>query len=263
VLASLAVLAVPGALAWGADAANRAELRAAETGASIGDALRAAGQVCLERAKHDTALLTGAARCAARFDGSGVTEGAAHALSAARRVAAVGAQRSKRDAEALLRAARRMLRRGDSRAGCDGGASLPPATAATDVEVLPPAGPRKAGVAPAALLPAPFLSLAYGYLPLVWGDTLATYEAPLMQEAGTVLQAFARMAGAPALAEHLPALVMSPGAVGFMQGSTLLGSAALSLALTRRVAGAPWASVAPQALLICAFTAELWRLVVA
>jgi hypothetical protein len=48
----------------------------------------------------------------------------------------------------------------------------------------------------------------------------------------------------------------------FVQGATLLASTALSLALTRRLASAPWASVAPQCAAIALFAAEAWHLIV-
>jgi hypothetical protein len=47
-----------------------------------------------------------------------------------------------------------------------------------------------------------------------------------------------------------------------VQGSTLLASTALSLVLTRRLAGKPWASVLPQCAAIGLVTAELWYLIV-
>ena len=38
-----------------------------------------------------------------------------------------------------------------------------------------------------AKTPKPFLEVAYGYLPLVWGATLAHYLLPLLSEAGRIL----------------------------------------------------------------------------
>ena len=38
-----------------------------------------------------------------------------------------------------------------------------------------------------AQTPKPFLEVAYGYLPLVWGATLAHYMLPLLSEAGRIL----------------------------------------------------------------------------
>jgi len=59
-----------------------------------------------------------------------------------------------------------------------------------------------------------------------------------------------------------PQVVAHPAVIAFIQGSTLLASAALSLVLTRRLAGKPWASVLPQCALIALFTAEFWYLIV-
>lgn len=53
-----------------------------------------------------------------------------------------------------------------------------------------------------------------------------------------------------------------PAVVAFVQGATLLASAGLSLVLTRRLAGKPWAAVAPQCAMIALFTAEFWYLIV-
>lgn len=110
--------------------------------------------------------------------------------------------------------------------------------------------------------PAAFLNLSYGYLPLVWGATLAHYEHYLLSEAGTILPAAARTVHLDYLAPSLPALVAHPAVVDFVQGGTLLLSAALSLVLTRRLGGRPWAAVAPQCAVIATLTIELWRLIV-
>jgi hypothetical protein len=130
------------------------------------------------------------------------------------------------------------------------------------------AGPAvAAGDSPADDAPAvapPFLRMAYGYLPLVWGGVLATYEDNLMREAGTILPATAHLLGLSAAAPALPAAAASPGAVAFAQGATLLASLAASLALTGRLAGrAPWRAGAPQVLMTAIFFGELWAVVVA
>ncbi|KAI8465837.1 MAG: cyclic nucleotide-binding protein [Monoraphidium minutum] len=119
-------------------------------------------------------------------------------------------------------------------------------------------GGGRMGVGP----PAPFLSLCYGYLPLVWGATLAHYEQYFLEEAGTILPAAARTFHLDALAATLPFVEAHPAVVAFVQGSTLLASAGLTLVLTRRLAGGPWASVAPQCAAVALFTAEFWYLIV-
>ena len=130
------------------------------------------------------------------------------------------------------------------------------------------AGPASAGAAPTNAAasgsgPAPFASLAYGYLPLVWAATLAYYEAPLMTEGGALLRTAARMAGADAAAAAaLPAVVAGPDAVAFAQGATLLLGAGASLALTRKLGKCGWGEgLGAQALMIGGFTAALWGMV--
>jgi hypothetical protein len=59
----------------------------------------------------------------------------------------------------------------------------------------------------------------------------------------------------------LPTFVVDPVVTEFLQGSTLLFGAALSLVLTRKLGARPWAQLAPQCLLIVLFTAELWALI--
>lgn len=108
-------------------------------------------------------------------------------------------------------------------------------------------------------LPAPFLQLVYGYVPLVWGLTLATYENQLMGQGGTFLQAFAHTVGASGLAPYLPVVAAGPTVIEFVQGSTLIVSSALSLAMMRKLGAAPWSSLLPHALLIAAFTMEMWH----
>ncbi len=53
-----------------------------------------------------------------------------------------------------------------------------------------------------------------------------------------------------------------PAVIAFIQGSTLLASAGLSVVLTRKLALKPWAAVLPQCALIWLFAAEFWYLIV-
>eukprot|EP00884_Botryococcus_braunii_P003593 jgi/Botrbrau1/13234/Bobra.0199s0007.1 len=108
--------------------------------------------------------------------------------------------------------------------------------------------------------PQPFLTIAYGYLPLVWAATLAHYLENGMIEAGQVLRVGAATFGYEHM--HLPALAAPHDIVTFFQGSTLLLGAGLSLALTRKLAESPWSTLLPQTAAILAFTAELWFLIV-
>lgn len=109
--------------------------------------------------------------------------------------------------------------------------------------------------------PPDFLNLSYGYLPLVWGATLAHYEAPFMEEAGRVLPVAAVTFGmAPDVASVLPTLTAHPAVVEFVMGSTLLATSALSLMLTRRL-GNSWVSVLPQCVGISVLLGELWHVI--
>lgn len=54
---------------------------------------------------------------------------------------------------------------------------------------------------------------------------------------------------------------LAHGSAAPVQGSTLLFGAALSFVLTRKLGAQPWKQLAPQLLLIAAFTAELWTLI--
>jgi len=97
-------------------------------------------------------------------------------------------------------------------------------------------------------------------MPLCWAATVTHYLPALLGEAGRILPVSAAMAGwedAP-----LPALTAHPAVITFLQGSTLLVGAAASLALSRRLAGAPWISFWPHSALVLGLTAELWTLMV-
>jgi hypothetical protein len=108
--------------------------------------------------------------------------------------------------------------------------------------------------------PAPFLHLAYGYLPLVWSATLAHYLYLFLVEGGTLLPVTAATVGLGDLG--LPRAVANPSVVGLLQGAVLAGGAGLSLALTRKLGKRPWSALWPQCATIFAFTAELWAVIV-
>eukprot|EP00889_Picochlorum_renovo_P007148 jgi/Picre1/34178/NNA_001652.t1 len=65
-----------------------------------------------------------------------------------------------------------------------------------------------------------FMSLGYGYLPLVWSSILAYYLELLLVEAGTIVQVAGSSVGIP---EHyLPSISADASVVTFLQASTLL-----------------------------------------
>ncbi|GAQ91111.1 hypothetical protein KFL_007280100 [Klebsormidium nitens] len=108
------------------------------------------------------------------------------------------------------------------------------------------------------LAPAPFLHLAYGYLPLVWSATLAHYLPLLLVEGGTLLPVTAATVGFRD--SGLPIAVADPSVVGLLQGAVLAGGMGLSLALTRKLGKRHWSMLWPQCATIFAFSAELWAL---
>jgi hypothetical protein len=70
-----------------------------------------------------------------------------------------------------------------------------------------------------------------------------------------------RSVACPRTSHLTPAMRLHPGAE-FLQGSTLLFGAVLSLALTRKLGARPWAQLLPQCFMIVAFTAELYSLII-
>jgi len=103
-----------------------------------------------------------------------------------------------------------------------------------------------------------FMSLGYGYLPLVWSSILAYYLELLLVEAGTIVQVAGSSVGIP---EHyLPSISADASVVTFLQASTLLLGISSSLVLSRRIASQPWRVFIPQCICIVGFGAELWHL---
>lgn len=104
-----------------------------------------------------------------------------------------------------------------------------------------------------------FVDLAYGYLPLVWAGTLAYYLENGLTESGRILPVAALTFGINPPA-WLPVIEAPQDVVSFLQGVCLVAGAALSLGMTRRIAGQPWKVVVPQCAVILGFTAGLWHL---
>ena len=105
----------------------------------------------------------------------------------------------------------------------------------------------------------PFYKLAYGYLPLVWAGTLAYYLPLLLLEGGHILPTvFETFHLSPP--DWIPSLEANKDVVTFLQGSSLITGAGLSLGLLRRISAQPWKVVAPQYAFILVCMAELWHL---
>jgi len=114
-----------------------------------------------------------------------------------------------------------------------------------------------------SLKPRPFLELAYGYLPLVLGSSLAHYLRLGLTEAGRILPVTVATFGlSDRITVPLPMLVADPAVIAFLQGVTLLVAALLSIVLTQKIARQPIANLLLQHLAIGGLTVLLWQLIV-
>jgi len=117
-------------------------------------------------------------------------------------------------------------------------------------------------VNPSAVLPKPrgFVELAYGYLPLVLAANLAHYLHLGLTEAGRVLPVSALTFG---LADGgLPVVTAHPAVIAFLQGTTLVAGALLSIALLQQIARQPLRTLLPQHLATLLLCASVWEIVV-
>ncbi len=106
-----------------------------------------------------------------------------------------------------------------------------------------------------------FVELAYGYLPLVLGGTMAHYLSFGLAEAGRILPVGLATVGLAGGA-NLPVWVAHPAVIEFLQGVALLGSAGLSLILTQKIAKQPWVKLLPQYGAIGLMTRLMWQVIV-
>ncbi len=108
-----------------------------------------------------------------------------------------------------------------------------------------------------------FVELAYGYLPLVLGASLAHYLQLGLTEAGQILPVtLATFGYGPGWSSSLPVVVAHPAVINFLQGSTLVVSLLLSVILTQKIARQPLRSLLPQHLALLGLTVWLWKLIV-
>ena len=98
-------------------------------------------------------------------------------------------------------------------------------------------------------------------LPSLHLEAFLAAACPPVRLPAPAVQVTAATFGLEGWALGLPTFVVDPVVTEFLQGSTLLFGAALSLVLTRKLGARPWAQLAPQCLLIVLFTAELWALI--
>jgi transcriptional regulator with AAA-type ATPase domain/NAD-dependent dihydropyrimidine dehydrogenase PreA subunit len=106
----------------------------------------------------------------------------------------------------------------------------------------------------------PFIELAYGYLPLVLGGTLAHYLRLGLNEAGQVLPVTLATFGYGGTT--LPAVIAHPAVTAFLQGSVLVMGVALTGLLIQKIGRQPVASLWPHHLTALGLTVLLWRVIV-
>lgn len=105
-----------------------------------------------------------------------------------------------------------------------------------------------------------FIELAYGYLPLVLGGTLAHYLRLALTEAGQIVPVTLATFGMSGGTSWV--IVADPAVIAFLQGTTLLFSALCSILLTQKISRQPIGKLLPQHIAIVGFTTLLWQLMV-
>ena len=111
-----------------------------------------------------------------------------------------------------------------------------------------------------SIKPKPFLELAYGYLPLILGGSLAHYLHLALNEAGQILPvAFATFGFNSA---SLPILVAHPAVIAFLQGNTLIFSTLLTIFLTQKIARQPLRCLFWQHLAAIGLAVSMWTIIV-
>jgi hypothetical protein len=105
-----------------------------------------------------------------------------------------------------------------------------------------------------------FVTLAYGYLPLVWAANLAHYLRLGLLEGGRIIPVSLATFGVSGA--NLPVWVAHPAVVAFLQGSTLLLGMALSVWLTQNIARKPLSTLLLYHGCTVLFGISLWGLIV-
>jgi transcriptional regulator with AAA-type ATPase domain/NAD-dependent dihydropyrimidine dehydrogenase PreA subunit len=109
----------------------------------------------------------------------------------------------------------------------------------------------------------PFLELAYGYLPLVLGCSLAHYLYLGLNEAGRILPVtIATFGGSDRLIATLPIAVAHPAVIEFLQAVTIILTFWLSVFLTQKIARQPLWTLLPQYLAMSTIGSFVWKLVI-
>jgi transcriptional regulator with AAA-type ATPase domain/NAD-dependent dihydropyrimidine dehydrogenase PreA subunit len=109
-------------------------------------------------------------------------------------------------------------------------------------------------------LPALIPAIAYGYLPLVLGGTLAHYLQLFLQEAGRILPVTWATFGFSGVG--LPILIAHPAVIAFLQGTVLIFAILLSWVLTHKIARHSFKVLLPQHLGVLILGIGLWQLII-
>ncbi|MEL6224081.1 MAG: sigma 54-interacting transcriptional regulator [Cyanobacteria bacterium J06627_8] len=104
-----------------------------------------------------------------------------------------------------------------------------------------------------------FTKLAYGYLPLTLGGTLAHYLDLGLTEGGRVLPVTFATFGLNGA--HLPIAVAHPAVLAFLQGVTLIVATWLSIFVTQKIARQPIWRLIPQHLALFGIGTLLWKVI--
>ncbi len=108
--------------------------------------------------------------------------------------------------------------------------------------------------------PRPFIELAYGYLPLVLGGSLAHYLRLGLGEAGRILPVTWATFGFSG--QGLPVWVAHPAVIEFLQGITLIAAVLLTILLTQKIARQPFRLLLPQHLSAIALGLSLGLIII-
>jgi transcriptional regulator with AAA-type ATPase domain/NAD-dependent dihydropyrimidine dehydrogenase PreA subunit len=108
--------------------------------------------------------------------------------------------------------------------------------------------------------PLSFVTLAYGYLPLVLGGSLAHYWRLGLQEGGRIIPVTLATFGKSW--ENAPTFVGDPAVISFLQRVTLILATIVTIFLTQKIAKRPIISLLPQHIVSLLLTVSLWQSIV-
>ena len=109
-------------------------------------------------------------------------------------------------------------------------------------------------------LPQSFVKLSYGYLPVVFGITMAHYLRLGLGEGGQILSVAALTFGG--VGDGWPVGVAHPAVIAFLQGTVLVFAGLCSIVLTQKIDKQSWLSLLPQHMAAIGLTAAMWSITV-